>query len=63
MTLIGLLIALIVVVVVLWAVRTLLPLLGLPAPIHTVIYVVVVLIVVLYLVGQLSPGWVGFRLQ
>ena len=63
MTLIGLLIALIVVVVVLWAVRTLLPLLGLPAPIRTVVEVVIVLIVVLYLVGQLSPGWVGFRLQ
>lgn len=52
--LMGLIIALIVFAVLFWAVRTLIPLLGLPAPLTTILYVLLVLIFVLYLVNMLG---------
>jgi hypothetical protein len=54
MSLIGLLTVLVLVVLILWAVRTITPLLGLPPPIQTVIYVVVVVLVVLWLLNVLT---------
>jgi hypothetical protein len=62
MDLIGLLMALIIVALVVWATRTLLPALGVPPPVATVIHVVVVVLVVLWLVGQLGgPTLVRLR--
>ena len=58
MNLIGLLIALVVVVVVVYCLRLLLPMLGLPEPINTVILLIVGLIALLWLlsaVGVWSP--------
>lgn len=63
MTLISLLLLLIVLAVVVWAVRTLIPVLGIPQPIATVIYVVLVLIVVLYVVSALGYGIGGLRVH
>lgn len=54
MSLIGLLVAILIIVVIVWAVRTLIPVLGLPQPIATVIYVILVVVVVLWLVGLLT---------
>lgn len=48
-TLIALILVLIVLALLLWCVRALLPLLGLPEPIGTVLYVLIVLVAVLYL--------------
>jgi hypothetical protein len=39
-----------------WAIRTVLPLLGLPAPIQTVLYVVLVVIIVLWLLSLITGG-------
>ena len=47
---VSLLIALVILVTVIWAARTIMPLLGLPAPIQTVIYVVIVVIAVIWFV-------------
>jgi hypothetical protein len=56
MPLLDLLIAILVLVVVLWAVSKLLPLAGLPEPIHTVIYVIIVVLAVLWFAGRLGVG-------
>lgn len=53
MSLIGLLVALLIAAVIIWAVRTILPLLGVPANIAQVIWVIVVVIVLLWFLGQL----------
>ncbi len=55
---IALLIALVVLVVVIYCLRLLLPMLGLPEPINTVILLIVGLIALLYLVNML--GATGF---
>jgi hypothetical protein len=61
---IGLLIVLIIAALILWAVRMLLPVLGLPEPIGTVIYVVIVVIVVLWLIQSLAGGpWPILRVR
>lgn len=52
MTLIGLLVTLILIGLMFWAVRTLAPVLKVPEPIVTVIYVLMVVLVVLWLVSQ-----------
>jgi hypothetical protein len=62
MDILGLLVSLIIVALVVWAVRTLLPALGIPPPVSTVIYVVVVVLVVLWLVCQLD-GRTALRLR
>lgn len=54
MSLIGLLIALLIVCVVLWAARVLIAAFAVPQPIGTVIYVIIVLIVVIWFVQQLG---------
>lgn len=51
---ISLLLILMVAAVVLWAIRSILPLLGLPEPVGTILYVLVVLIVVLVIVQSLG---------
>lgn len=56
MSLIGLLIAVLVVCVVLWAVQRLLTAFGIGDPIRTVIFVVVVLIALLWALGVLGGG-------
>lgn len=59
MSIIGLLVALILIGLVFWAVRAIVGAFGIPAPIATVIYVVLVIVVVLWLlqsVGGLSGG-------
>jgi hypothetical protein len=59
MSLVGLLITFGVVIVLLWAAKTLIGVSGLGQPASTVIYVVLVLLVVLWLlgaVGGLGPG-------
>lgn len=55
---ISLLIALIVLVVVLWAVNQLLPLAGLPAPVHQVVLVIIVVIALIWFVNRIMA--VGF---
>ena len=65
MSLIGLLVALLVIVVVIYIVRLLLPMLGLPEPINTVVLLVIGLAGLLWLlsaVGVLGPSS-GFRLR
>lgn len=52
MSLLSLLFALLIVALVIWAVRALLPAFGVPEPIATVIHVIVVVLCVLWLVGQ-----------
>jgi hypothetical protein len=54
MTIVGLLIALLLVALLLWAVRTLVPALGIPEPIGSVIWVIAVVLVVLWVVGLLG---------
>lgn len=46
---ISLLITLFLLVVAFWAIRTIIPALGLPEPISTVLYVILVVVMVLYL--------------
>lgn len=53
MSLIGLLVALLIVCVVIWAARMLIAAFKIPSPIDTVIYVVIVLLAVLWFVSQL----------
>lgn len=62
MTILGLLVALLLVALVIWVVRTLLPAFGVPEPIATVVWVIVVVVCVLWLVGQLG-GPVPLRLS
>lgn len=54
MSLIGLLVALIIVCVIIWAARALMGAFGIGDPIRTVIYVVLVLILVFWLVGNIG---------
>ena len=54
MNLIGLLVALLVFCIVLWAARALMSAFGVGDPIATVVYVVLVLIVLLWIVDQLG---------
>jgi hypothetical protein len=62
MSLLSLLVALLLVALVVWAVRTLVPALGLPEPIATVIYVIVVVLVVFWFVGAIGgPTFVRLR--
>lgn len=59
MSLVGLLVALILIGLVFWAVRAIAGAFGIPPPIVTVIYVVLVIVVVLWLLqsfGALSGG-------
>lgn len=59
MTLVGLLVALIIIGLVFWAIRAIAAAFSIPAPIVTVIYVVLVIIVVLWLLqsfGAISGG-------
>jgi hypothetical protein len=61
MNLIGLLVALLIFCVVLWAVRALLAAFSIGDPIATVVYVLLVLIFVVYLAGLFGVG-PGLRL-
>jgi hypothetical protein len=54
MPIVPILVTLLLLALVVWAVRTLTPALGIPEPIATVIYVIVVVLVVLYLIGLLG---------
>lgn len=54
MTILGLLVALIVILLVFWAVRALLAAFGIGDPIATVVYVILVVIVILWLLGALG---------
>ena len=54
MSLIGLLIALLIVCVVIYVLRLLLPMLGLPEPINTAVLIVVGLIALLWFLGQVG---------
>lgn len=56
MSLIGFLITLLIIAVILWGIRTILPALGLPEPIRTVIWVIVVVLCVVWLLSALT-GW------
>lgn len=58
MSIIGFLVALIVIGVLLWAVRTLSAALGIPPPIVTVIYVVMVVLTLLWILQALGL-WAG----
>jgi hypothetical protein len=62
MTLLGLLIAILIACVVLWAARALLSAFGLGEPLYTVVMVVVVLLLVLWLASQFGYG-PGLRLR
>ena len=63
MSLIGLLVALIVACVVVWAAKAIMAAFGVGDPIRTVVIVVIVLIVVLWLAGQFGYGpGLGVRL-
>lgn len=53
---IALLIALVIAVLMIWVIRTLIPLLHLPPEISTVLYVVLVVIVVVWLIYRFIPG-------
>jgi len=57
MSLVGLLIALLIGCIVLWAARALMSAFGVGDPIATVVYVVLVLILLLYIIQQL--GYIG----
>ena len=65
MSLIGLLVALIVIYLLFWAVRSIMAAFSTPAQIQTVVTVLFVVIVVLWLVGQLGlfSGGPVFRLR
>ncbi len=56
MSLIGLLLALLVVCVILWAARALMAAFGVGDPMATVVYVVLVLVCLLYVLGQFGLG-------
>ncbi len=62
MSIVGLLVALIVILLVFWAVRALLAAFGIGDPIATVVYVLLVVIVIIWLLGQfggLNLGTIG----
>jgi hypothetical protein len=59
MSLIGLLVALLIICVVLWAARALMAAFSIEDPIRTVIYVIIVIIVLVWLVGALGYGGFG----
>lgn len=59
MPLVGILIALLIMCVVIWAARALMAAFGIGDPIATVIYVVLVLVFLLYILGALGVGGVG----
>jgi hypothetical protein len=52
--LLSIVVALVIVVLAIWALRTLAPTIGLPAPIVTVLYVLIVVLFVLWLLGALG---------
>lgn len=56
MSLIGILIALIIIGVIFWAVRALIGAFGIPDPIATVVYVLLVLITLLWILNQIGYG-------
>jgi hypothetical protein len=62
MTLLGLLVAILIACVVLWAARALLSAFGLGEPLYTVVMVVVVLLLVLWLASRFGYG-PGLRLR
>jgi hypothetical protein len=51
---ISLLITLLVFALIFWAIRTVLPVLGLPEPVSTILYVILVLVMALYLLSALG---------
>ncbi len=59
MSLLGLLIALLVVCVVVWAARSLMAAFGIGDPIRTVIYVLLVVVFMLWVLGVLGGGSLG----
>jgi hypothetical protein len=61
MTLVGLLIALLIFCVVIWAARQLLAAFGIGDPIATVVYVVLVIIILLSLLGYSGIVPIGLR--
>jgi hypothetical protein len=54
MSILGLLIALIIILLIFWAVRTLMAAFGIGDPIATVVYVILVVLVILWLLGALG---------
>ena len=56
MTLIGLLVTLLVVALVLWAVKAVLPAVGLPENVQRIIFVIIVVVICIYLIGLVFPG-------
>ena len=65
MSLIGLLLALVVVAVLVWGAQRIMAVLPIPEPIRTVLYVLLVLVVVLWFVAALTGTWVDpvFRVR
>ena len=59
MSLVGLLLALVVLCVVIWAARAIMAAFHLGEPISTLIYVAIVVVVVFWLVGQLGGAHLG----
>lgn len=59
MSLLSLLVALIVILLIFWAVRALLSAFAIGDPIATVVYVILVVFVILWLVGALNGGALG----
>lgn len=62
MSLLGILIAFIIICVVIWGAQAIMKAFGIGDPIATVVYVVLVLIFLFWLLGQLGVG-PGFRLS
>jgi choline-glycine betaine transporter len=56
LSLIGILLALIIIGVVFWAARALIAAFGIPQPIATVIYVILVLVALFWILSQLGVG-------
>ncbi len=63
MSLISLLVILLVVVLLVWVARTVLPLLGLPQPVVTMLYVICVCLLVIWLLQQFAGGLPSLRIQ
>jgi uncharacterized membrane protein YwzB len=59
MSLVGLLLALVVICLCFWAVRAILAAFSIGDPIATLVYVVLVVVVILWLVGVLGGGSLG----
>jgi hypothetical protein len=62
MSIVDLIVVLVVIGLLFWVVRTLIPALGIPEPIGTVIYVILVVVVVLYLIGLVTGHAPSLRL-